>query len=163
MAVTPRVGGEVDAFCTRCKLTLAHTILAMVGTKIARVRCNTCGGDHSYRSDPGSRPAPTPTRERAERPERVVLSFEAQLGDRDTSRAPPYSPKDTYTANALLRHPNFGLGVVADVRGDKIEVAFKVGVKTLIHGRGGAPAEKPAYHPPAAAADRPADKPFDED
>ena len=30
-------------------MTLAHTILAMVGTKIARVKCNTCGGDHVYR------------------------------------------------------------------------------------------------------------------
>ena len=28
---THRVGGEVDASCTRCKMELAHTILAMVG------------------------------------------------------------------------------------------------------------------------------------
>ena len=37
---THRVGGEVDATCTRCKMELAHTILAMVGPKIIRVRCN---------------------------------------------------------------------------------------------------------------------------
>ena len=54
MATTHKVGGEVDAFCTRCRLTLAHTILAMVGTKLARVRCNTCNGDHAYRSAPGT-------------------------------------------------------------------------------------------------------------
>ena len=46
---TYRVGGEVDATCTRCRMELAHTILAMVGQKIARVRCNTCGSDHVYR------------------------------------------------------------------------------------------------------------------
>jgi hypothetical protein len=39
-----RVGGEVDAFCSSCKLVLGHTILAMVGERIAKVRCNTCAG-----------------------------------------------------------------------------------------------------------------------
>ena len=32
---------------------LAHTILAMVGPKIVRVRCNTCGGDHAFRGAAG--------------------------------------------------------------------------------------------------------------
>ena len=49
-----KVGGEVDAFCTRCKMTLGHTILAMVGTRIARVRCNTCNGDHVFRKESSS-------------------------------------------------------------------------------------------------------------
>ncbi|MFY0576846.1 hypothetical protein ACN28S_23190 [Cystobacter fuscus] len=59
MATQLKVGGEVDAFCTRCRLTLAHTILAMVGTKIARVRCNTCNGDHAFRSAPGTTDRPS--------------------------------------------------------------------------------------------------------
>ena len=49
-----KVGGDIDAWCTRCKMDLGHTILAMVGTKAARVRCNTCQGEHNYKATSGS-------------------------------------------------------------------------------------------------------------
>lgn len=168
---THKVGGEVDAPCTRCKLTLAHTILAMVGTKIARVRCNTCGGDHVYRAPPGSTDRPTSSSRsassssrassstRAEKPEKVVISFEEQLAGKDIANAPKYSPKDTYKPDQVIQHPTFGLGLVTAVRGDKVDIAFKSETKTLVHGRGGAPSEKPAFSPPSARQSGPADKP----
>jgi hypothetical protein len=137
-------------------MTLAHTVLAMVGAKIARVRCNTCNGDHAYRTDPGSRPAAAP-RERAER---VVVSFDSQLEGKDVANAKPYSPKETYRVEDVMRHPNFGLGIVTAVRGDKVEVSFKMTQKTLVHGRGDSSGARPTYHPPAAATDAPADKPL---
>lgn len=158
----------MDAFCTRCKMDLAHTILAMVGTKIARVRCNTCGGDHAYRgkqeSASSSRPArtaaPRSTRATAaEREERQVLSFEAQLAGKDMANAPRYSPKDTYAVDQVLQHPTFGVGIVRGVRGDKVEVAFRAESKVLVHGRGGAPAQRPTFQPPPAPRSGPADKP----
>jgi hypothetical protein len=166
---THKVGGEVDALCTRCKMTLAHTILAMVGTKIARVRCNTCGGDHAYRAAPGATDRPTASRStssrastsKAEKAEKVVISFEEQLSGKDIANAPKYSPKDTYKVDQVIQHPTFGLGLVTVVRGDKVDVAFKAETKTLVHGRGGAPAERPAFQPPAnRGASGPADKPL---
>ena len=163
---THKVGGEVDALCTRCKMTLAHTILAMVGTKIARVRCNTCGGDHAYRAAPGAPARPPASRSaarsaavKAEKAEKIVISFEEQLAGKDVANAPKYSPKDTYKVDQVIQHPTFGLGLVTVVRGDKVDVAFKGETKTLVHGRGGAPAERPAFQPPAARATGPADKP----
>src|SRR5260370_39634529 len=39
-----KVAGEDDAFCTRCKLSLAHIIVAMIRSKSARAPCNTFGG-----------------------------------------------------------------------------------------------------------------------
>ncbi|WP_375764696.1 hypothetical protein NR798_23505 [Archangium gephyra] len=171
MATQHKVGGEVDAFCTRCRLTLAHTILAMVGTKIARVRCNTCNGDHAYRSAPGTTDKPSaaarssggtggtkaPRASRAE--EKIIISFEEQLAGKDIANAPRYSPKDTYKPEQVIQHPTFGLGLVTAVRGDKVDITFKSETKTLVHGRGGAPAEKPAFSPPSAKATGPADKP----
>jgi hypothetical protein len=167
---TLKVGGEVDAFCTRCKLTLAHTILAMVGTRIARVRCNTCGGDHAFRSAPGATDRPSssartttsraPGAPRAERPEKVVISFEEQLAGKDIANAPKYSPKDTYKIDQVIQHPTFGLGLVTAVRGDKVDITFKSDTKTLVHGRGGAPAEKPTFSPPSPRPLGPADKPL---
>ncbi len=169
MATQHKVGGEVDAFCTRCRLTLAHTILAMVGTKIARVRCNTCNGDHAYRSAPGTTDKPSPSARgssskaprasRATAEEKIIISFEEQLAGKDIANAPRYSPKDTYQVDQVLHHPTFGLGLVTAVRGDKVDITFKSETKTLVHGRGGAPAEKPTFQPPSAKATGPADKP----
>ncbi|GHG96105.1 hypothetical protein [Comamonas sp. JC664] len=166
---THKVGGEVDALCTRCKLTLAHTILAMVGTKIARVRCNTCGGDHAYRGAPGvtDRPSSSSTTRTARassssspsKAEKIIISFEEQLAGKDVASAPRYSPKDTYRVDQVIQHPTFGTGFVTAVRGDKVDITFRGDTKTLVHGRGGAPAEKPVFSPPVRQTTGPADKP----
>lgn len=129
-----RVAGEVDAFCTRCKLTLAHTIVAMVGSKIARVRCNTCDGEHAFRTADSAtrvaRSSSTPARQR------TVVSFADRLARSNPAEATPYNPKLTYALDQLINHPTFGLGIVTALRQDKIDVAFKAAAKTLIQGRG---------------------------
>lgn len=165
--VTHKTGGEVDAFCTKCQLTLAHTILAMVGTKIARVRCNTCGGDHAMRGQPGSTsrsstPRSSTARTRATKEEKVVISFEQRLGERDAASARTYSPKERFALDEVIRHPTFGLGIVTAVRVDKIDIDFKAAQKTLIHGRDGGTAAQPTFARPTRQAQGPADKPMSE-
>jgi hypothetical protein len=44
-----RTGGTIDGWRGRCKMILAHTIETMVGDKPARVHCNTCKSQPSYR------------------------------------------------------------------------------------------------------------------
>lgn len=158
---TLKVGGEVDAFCTKCRMTLAHTILAMVGTKVARVRCNTCGGDHAFRAEPGaSTSRPSTPRAPKERATKVIITFEQQLQGKDLSTAQPYSPQTKFEAGQILNHPSFGYGIVQSARPDKIDVAFKAMSKTLVHARGGATQAKPSFSPPKAASSGPADKPL---
>lgn len=169
---THKVGGEVDAFCTRCKMTLAHTILAMVGQTIARVQCNTCGGQHAYRSAPGtSKPrssssssssGSTAARAASREPAvKTVSGFEDQLKGKDLTKARKYSPKDTYVVDEVMDHLTFGFGLVKAVRADKVDVVFKASERTLVHGRGGgAPAAKPAFQPPQAQISGVADKPL---
>src|SRR5438876_4707928 len=73
-------GGNVDSWCGKCKLVLAHTIEAMVGDKPVRVHCNTCKSQHSYKPnppgatprrsqprEPGNGPAPPPAKVRSSR------------------------------------------------------------------------------------------------
>jgi len=166
-----KVGGEVDAFCTRCKMDLAHTILAMVGTRIARVRCNTCGGDHAYRgpqagtsstkSGAAARSS-TPRAPRATAEAKQVISFDELLAARNTATAVDYNIKTTFAPEQIVRHPTFGLGIVQAVRGDKVDVMFRSENRTLVHGRGGAPAARPVFHPPAERRQGPADKPMAE-
>jgi len=138
---TPKVGGEIDAFCTKCRMTLAHTILAMVGSKAVRVQCNTCSGQHSYRTEGRNRERGTA---RAPTPRKEVISFEQRLSERGTGAAQPYTPRETFAVDALINHPTFGLGFVLTVRDEKIDVAFKGMQKTLVHGR----------TPPAAVTER---------
>jgi len=174
---TYRTGGDVDAFCTRCKLDLGHTILAMVGTSIARVRCNTCGGDHVYRGqkgvkEPGRAPAAAPRAsasagsgsggsKRATKAEKEVISFDQLLAERDQDGAIPYSIRRTFAVDQVVSHPTFGMGFVSAVRGDKVDITFRSEVKTLVHGRGGeAPAERPSFQPPSSGSSSgSADKP----
>lgn len=48
---TSRVGKDVVAYCSRCKLNLSHTIItASAQNKPERVRCNTCKSERTYRA-----------------------------------------------------------------------------------------------------------------
>ena len=134
-----KVGGEVDGFCTRCEMNLAHTIIAMVDGRPVKVECNTCHGVHRFRGDApgGARPArpagaPRPPRERP-----ATLSFDAVLREKDLAAAQPYSPRATYRVDQVIEHPTFGLGFVSAIRdATKIEVTFRSEVKVLVQGKG---------------------------
>src|SRR6266852_149632 len=136
MAQPLRVGVDIDSFCTRCKMELGHTILAMLVKRPVGGRCNTGGGEHNYRgsSAPARKGSWVPAPERASRP--AVTRWEALLRKKDLSRARRYTAKERFEAEDVLEHPVFGIGLVQEVRGDKISVAFKADVKTLVHGKG---------------------------
>ncbi len=133
-----KVGGEVDAFCTRCELTLAHTVHAVVEGRPVKVECNTCHVVHRYRGTAGAA-APRSTgrtagggRARAE-----VTGFDALLASRRTEAARAYSPKATFAVDDVVDHPLFGRGFVSAVRdGGKVEITFRSDVKLLVHARG---------------------------
>jgi hypothetical protein len=156
MSTPPRVGGEVDAFCTKCELLLAHTILAMVGPKIARVRCNTCMGEHAFRGQVVPKGAAKPRAPRAaSAAEKVVIAWEERLKSSDLTKARKYSPKESFAAEEVMSHPTFGYGIVTAVRGDKIDVAFKAFEKTLLHKRPDGHAARPTFGTKATAAPSP--------
>jgi hypothetical protein len=131
-----KVGGEIDTFCTRCDLVLAHTVHAVVAGRPVRVECNTCHATHRFKDAGGASRAPArPQAGRADRP-RHVTGFEELLAAR--TRAPRrYSPRDSYAPDDVLDHPTFGRGFVSAVRdGGKIEVTFRSDVRVLVHARG---------------------------
>jgi len=125
-----RTGGDIDAFCTKCDLTLTHTIIAMVGTKVVKVKCNTCGADHSYRGEKAQA-----KRAGVVQPKKALPRWEDRIKDRNVEAAKKYSPKDLYKIDDLINHTLFGLGLVTANRSGKIDVAFKTFEKTLICGK----------------------------
>src|SRR5262245_17619533 len=133
-------GGTIDSWCSKCKLMLAHTIEAMVGDKPARVHCNTCRSQHSYKPHPprvGPRQAPKSegVRPAGMQPAKPgTTRFQSLLKAKNTADAKTYSPKNKYETGDVLAHPTFGLGVTTAVKdGTKIVVLFESGSKTLVH------------------------------
>ncbi len=135
-----KVGGEVDAFCTRCELVLAHTIHALLAGRPVKVECNTCHSVHRYRaagrtaarSGGAASAVPGPSRERA-----AVEGFDELLAAHDVAGAQPYSPRKRFAVGDVVDHGVFGRGFVSALRdGDKVEVTFRGDVKVLVHGRG---------------------------
>ena len=134
-------GGNVDSWCGKCKLILAHTIEAMVGDKPARVHCNTCKAQHGYKPyEPGEAPQ---VRERKaggslghQTGKPRASRYQILLKGKNMALAKRYSPKDNYAPGDVVEHPNFGVGVAIALKdGTKIEVLFDDGSKVLIHGR----------------------------
>src|SRR5688572_7222943 len=142
-----KAGDEVDSKCTKCKMVLAHTIVAMVGDQIARVKCNTCNGEHAYRPPPSASEA-TAKKRRAERKssniERIgaraaASDYDVLMKNKDVSKPIPYAPSIKLSRDDIVQHPKFGIGLVTEVReGDKAHVAFPDGGRILIHSRAGA-------------------------
>lgn len=123
-----RPGDDVDARCGKCKDIRTHAIIAVNAQgQIERVQCRTCQGTHNYRN-----PAPKKA---------AVTSRSSSGSTGRASAAPlvptgptkPYSPRESFQIGDQISHPNFGIGLVNDVRDTKIDVKFGRETKTLIH------------------------------
>ena len=128
-----QVGGEIDAWCTKCKLELNHTVVAKYDGKVKRVQCLTCGGQHGFGSNRGRRlsePAKT-----ARKTTRKTPAREPKLEIDANTPARAYAVTETFAEDEIISHPRYGRGLVLQARGDKIDVKFTEGQKTLVQGR----------------------------
>lgn len=146
-----RVGRDVDAWCGKCKMLLAHTIEAMVGDTIKRVHCNTCMSQHAFRAHPpgqggsskassgastGRKKAPSRAKRSASGSGLRASDYDKYMEGRDRSAARRYNPKSAFAVGEVVEHPKFGTGVATQRKGaHKIEVLFPDGPKTLVHAK----------------------------
>ncbi len=149
-----KVGAETEAWCTSCKLMKDHIIVAMSGTKPAKVECIGCGKQHLYRPRPPGAAKPRTGRSHAVK---VRTPQPADLDARIASKeARTYTPSEKYVIDDVVTHPTFGKGlVIALPAHQKMEVAFSSGRKLLVHERGGVregnlapPTNRPHEFPP---------------
>ena len=141
----PRTGGEIDAWCTKCRMDLNHRIVAMVGDAVKRVECLTCGGQHNYRKPASERDQPKASSPRATSSSRASSAAATQRSARATwekaiaGQPPgafkPYSVAAMWSPGELVRHKSFGDGVVARIIDPKkVEILFEEGPKTMAQG-----------------------------
>ncbi len=150
MAKPLRVAGEVDSFCTKCRLVLNHRIVSMKAGKAHQVECLTCRTTHLWRANaPGEKPAagaPTGGAAKASRaagPKSTRVTpamkqeqaWEKAIAGRGVHEFKAYNTTATFQEGQLLRHKKFGDGVVMRViDAHKVEVLFKDEPKTLAQG-----------------------------
>jgi hypothetical protein len=147
-----RVAGEVDSWCTKCRLVLNHRIVSMKNGKAYQVECLTCRAQHLWRPNaPGERPAATGGSERPRsagstassgpRSTRVTpamrheQTWEKAIAGRGVNEFKPYNVAQSFKEGDLLRHKKFGDGLVTRViDSHKVEVLFRDEAKTLAQG-----------------------------
>ncbi|MBY0470844.1 hypothetical protein K2X30_06700 [bacterium] len=142
------VAKEALAYCTSCKMDLAHTVVAMKGDRVAKVQCKTCKKEHAYKAPKGIT-EPTAEKPKAARKSKKAAAAEAAGNPieleweklMNTHKANPfksYNTKGNFTLGDKINHPTFGEGIVGRlIYPNKIEVIFRSELKVLIHG--GAP------------------------
>jgi hypothetical protein len=157
----PKTGGEIDAYCTKCRLDLTHRIIAMVGEAVKKVECKTCGSHHLYRrpkterdaaqarlekraeerkaaaSSGGGGGSKSARAERAERAEReLTATWEHAIAGQPSTAFKAYRITLSFSAGDLIRHSKFGDGVVQRVLdAGKVEILFKDGPRTMAQGQ----------------------------
>jgi hypothetical protein len=129
-APEPKIGERIDSYCGRCKMMLAHTIESIEKGKVKKCHCNTCGAQHAFR-------AKAPKRSGAAGSAIPESSdYERLIKGRDAASAKKYAISDRFQLADLIKHTNFGLGLVIQCKeSNKIDVLFEDGAKTLVHGR----------------------------
>jgi len=143
------VGKNIDAFCSRCQLTLAHIVLYEVGGAVHKVKCKTCGTEHRYHGPKPEKKREVPTERRhggaAATAKRPVRPADArQWEQRNTAAAPDvvtwdYKLTERYEKGDVISHPQFGRGFVEKITSDSMEVLFREGRKQMAMNRRPAP------------------------
>ncbi|MEM6731437.1 MAG: hypothetical protein AAF658_07760 [Myxococcota bacterium] len=134
------VGHDIDAQCNKCKMELAHVIVAMVEGRPKRVQCKTCAATHNYKSASDAKATAKRAARKAKSTKRsataVAGDYDTLMQGRDIASAARYRISEEFDEGLVVDHKKFGLGLVLKRVGeDKIEVIFRDGVKTLIHAR----------------------------
>jgi len=150
-----RAGGEVDSWCTKCKLVLNHRVIAMVASTPVRVECSTCSSHHNFRarapgdkapatttragSSSSSSSGPRSTRSSVTKAQQAALdrerSWEKAVSGKGVNEFKPYRVDQLFSEGDLVRHKKFGDGIVTRVLDPKkVEILFRDEPRTLAQG-----------------------------
>ncbi len=131
-------GSDVEAYCTKCKLVLAHTVVSMQGAKPRRVKCNTCAGEHNYRAEKPQSKAAVKKAEKASKPptKRTRQTWSEIMQEASGKPHKAYSMAGSFGEGDWIEHNVFGLGCVQSFTPpNKITVRFADSTRMLICNR----------------------------
>ncbi len=135
MVTTYSTGESIDSWCSKCKLELGHTIVAIVDNAPKKVKCNTCNSQHNFRSKPlsKSRKKSATTSRKRKSKETTYEEYFLRLQNSDPANSRTYDSKENYKEDEIIVHLRFGIGIVLSViQTNKLKILFKDGPKLLI-------------------------------
>lgn len=161
---TQAVGEDIEALCGKCG-QVWHVVMAKVGTRIAKVVCKRCHGQHLYRTETpdgpvlGDRVVTSGTRKTA-RTRTPEVPEPPPIPPFDPSKPPrAYAATGSFAAGDRVNHATFGTGVVTGSPGaGKVEVAFPTGRRVLACAKTVSTLERPTLARHVPIADRPPEK-----
>ena len=129
-----KVSDEMESYCGKCRMVLAHSVVALLDGVPVKVRCLTCSSDHKPRNEPGR----SVSSERKKKPKTTSAKLsvwqERMLSLSDTA-AIPYTISKTYCVDDLILHKKFGKGIILRIPSpEKIITLFDSGEKMLLQG-----------------------------
>jgi hypothetical protein len=118
-------GKNIESYCTKCGLNLDHTIMAMIGDTIAKVRCKTCGGAHKFRNPAAlSNKRTARVQKKAGAEATAAIVWEAGLAEAK-GKERDYSSALKYRVGDVVNHHVFGKGIVLKLYANKCDMLFK--------------------------------------
>jgi hypothetical protein len=142
-------GENIDAYCLKCKLVLAHVIMFNVGETVSKVKCNTCGAEHKYRPEKPAAKKTTVIKVSKPLTLKETMAKRAAAAKIQDNNAPmkwdirnrsmdsttlikDYSINGQYRTKDVVNHSVFGLGFVERIVSDKsMDVLFSDAVKLM--------------------------------
>jgi len=128
------VAGALVTRCTKCKLQLKHVVISHNKEGIvAKVKCNTCGGEHKYYPEKKRLAAKKKKEEaaKAAKKSREAEKYARLLEQNQNKKAKSYSMSKNYSDNDVLDHKTFGKGIITKVNYQKMDVLFETGFRLL--------------------------------
>ena len=118
-------GDNIASWCTKCKLSLDHTIVAMDGETVVKVKCRTCGSTHKFRN-PAAAPKVRASKKSADgvAPGASGDRWATALAE-TKGKSTPYSMDGRYRVGDCILHDRFGKGIVLKLYANKCDVLFE--------------------------------------
>ncbi len=118
-------GKNIESYCGKCRLSLDHTVIAMDGDEIVKVRCKTCGSSHKFRN-PADAQKVRKSRIKKDAAEAATsaIVWEAGLAAAK-GKERDYSMSGQYRVGEIINHQTFGKGIVTKLLTNKCEMLFK--------------------------------------
>ena len=138
------VGGEVEAWCGKCKEMREHRIVAMVSGEPKQIICATCSSKHSYRAGPptkgrgavkaveaeaGTALTPRPGDREADQRREEKRKLQEELAAVENPR--PFDPAARYKSGEIIVHPELGRGKIESVLRGSMLVRFAEGLRPV--------------------------------
>mgnify|MGYP007071097916 CR=1 FL=1 len=135
------IGGDIEAWCGKCKELTGHSILVIEGDEPKQVLCGICRSQHNYRTE-SARPTDKPATGSTASNNKVS----GRTSDADKQRSEKnkladelaaavdvklFNPRDTFKSGQIISHPLYGRGKVESITRGSVLIRFVEGLRPL--------------------------------